>query len=283
MLIALASVYNNANPFVHFFTSFTLMSKPLDIKISTVVAVSAILHDTDLTVLDTALQQMTGGTPDFFEDEFAVIDIGDLGDKAAKINWKKLVALFKKYRLNTVAVRNVPENLHDKIAKEGLSIDSMAKPPELPAEEETAPKPAQAELKIDVPPPPPPVVKTETKTVIQQVSVPTMIVDTPVRAGQRVYAKGADLVVMAAVNNGAEVIADGSIHIYAPLRGRALAGASGNTEARIFTTSLAAELVSIAGVYQTFEDGYPDDVAKKSVQIRLDGEHIDITPLQIVV
>ena len=103
-----------------------------------------------------------------------------------------------------------------------------------------------------------------------------MIVDTPVRAGQRIYARGCDLIVTAAVNNGAEVIADGSIHIYAALHGRALAGASGDPSARIFALSMAPELVSIAGVYRTFEDGFPTEFARTPAQIRLNGDRIDI-------
>lgn len=269
-----ASVYNRKNS-IPYFLPFKTMSKPLEIKISTVVAVSVILHDTDLSNIEQALKQMTGGTPDFFENEFAVIDVGAVEIDNAKFNWKKLVTLFKSYGLNTVAVRNATEALHDKIIKEGLSIDSMAKPQDVQLNlPEIAPEPVQPEPVTEP-------VKVE--PIIETKSIPTMIVDTPVRAGQRIYAKGADLVVMAAVNNGAEVIADGSIHIYAPLRGRALAGASGNTEARIFTTSLAAELVSIAGVYQTFDNGYPDNAKQKAVQIKLNGEHIDIAPLQLAV
>jgi septum site-determining protein MinC len=76
-------------------------------------------------------------------------------------------------------------------------------------------------------------------------------------------------VILAAVNPGAEVIADGNIHVYAPLRGRALAGARGNAQARILTTVFAAELVSIAGIYRTFEDGVPAKLANQPVQVRL--------------
>ncbi|WP_295994246.1 septum site-determining protein MinC, partial [Rugamonas sp.] len=103
-----------------------------------------------------------------------------------------------------------------------------------------------------------------------------MIIDTPVRAGQRIYARGCDLVITAVVNNGAEIIADGSIHVYSTLNGRALAGASGNAEARIFALSMAPELVSIAGVYRTFEDGFPPEFARQPAQIRLNGDRIDI-------
>ena len=107
-----------------------------------------------------------------------------------------------------------------------------------------------------------------------------MIIDTPVRAGQRIYARGADLIITASVNNGAEVIADGSIHIYAPLRGRALAGASGNAEARIFAMVMEPELVSIAGMYRTFENGFPQELAQQPAQVRLVGDRIEIDPLK---
>ena len=81
----------------------------------------------------------------------------------------------------------------------------------------------------------------------------TMVVDKPLRSGQRIYAKG-DLVVLGLVSYGAEVIAEGNIHIYAPLRGRALAGVQGNHDARIFCTCLEPELISIAGIYRTTEN-----------------------------
>jgi septum site-determining protein MinC len=106
-----------------------------------------------------------------------------------------------------------------------------------------------------------------------------MIIDTPIRAGQRIYARDADLVITATVNNGAEIIADGSIHVYAPLRGRALAGASGDTSARIFAASMEAELVSIAGVYRTFENGLPPEQKGQPAQIRLSGDRIDVLSL----
>jgi septum site-determining protein MinC len=112
-------------------------------------------------------------------------------------------------------------------------------------------------------------------------AAPAMIVDTPVRAGQRIYARGCDLIITAVVNNGAEIIADGSIHVYAPLNGRALAGASGNAESRIFALSMAPELVSIAGVYRTFDEGFPADLSRQPAQIRLVGDRIEIASLSL--
>jgi septum site-determining protein MinC len=109
----------------------------------------------------------------------------------------------------------------------------------------------------------------------------TMVVDKPLRSGQRIYAKG-DLVVLGMVNHGAEVIAEGNIHIYAPLRGRALAGVHGNHDARIFCTCLEPELISIAGIYRTTENPLPPDVLGKAVQIWLDeDEKLLIEPLRL--
>ncbi|WP_343583761.1 septum site-determining protein MinC [Herbaspirillum sp.] len=250
--------------------------KPIEIKISTVVAISAILHETDPAALQKALKDMTGGVSDFFEDEFAVLDIGALeGAAAAAIDWQALVGLFKTFRLNTVAVRNAPEDLHAGIVAHGLAIDSSAVAG-AGAANARAQEAALQEAPVAKPAPQP----EPAPAAAPAPAARTMIVDTPVRAGQRIYARGADLVVMAAVNNGAEIIADGSIHVYAPLRGRALAGASGNTEARIFTASLEAELVSIAGVYRTFENGHPAEIAGKQVQVRLNGERIDVLAMQ---
>jgi septum site-determining protein MinC len=106
-----------------------------------------------------------------------------------------------------------------------------------------------------------------------------MVIDKPLRSGQRVYARGGDLVVLAVVSFGAEVIADGSIHVYAPLRGRAIAGARGDTSARIFSTCLEPQLVSIAGIYRTTETPLPDNVRGRPAQVRLDGEKIFFEPL----
>ena len=232
-------------------------SKAVDIKISTVVAISAVLKQTEIAQLDQAMFDLTGGVPDFFEDELAVLDLAAIEPMAESIDWPALAELFKKYRLHAVAVRNAPPALEATILAQGLALDRQT----------ARPKTVTA---------PPPAVVQVVAPAVYAPAAGTMIIDTPVRAGQRIYARGSDLIITAAVNNGAEVIADGSIHIYAPLRGRALAGASGNTEARIFTALMAAELVSIAGVYRTFDAGYPEDLGQRPVQIRLVGDRLDV-------
>jgi septum site-determining protein MinC len=110
------------------------------------------------------------------------------------------------------------------------------------------------------------------------------VVDKPLRSGQQVYAKGRDLVVLAMVNPGAEVIADGNIHVYAALRGKAIAGAKGNSEAMIFAQAMEPELLSIAGVYRTSENALPTDIWGKAAYVRLksspEGEKLVIQALK---
>jgi septum site-determining protein MinC len=255
----------------------SLTRKPIEIKISTVVAVSVILNEAALATLEIALKEMTGGTPDFFDDEFAIIDVENIAHET--LDWAGLIALFKSCGLHAVAVRNAAEEQHASIRAHDLSIDVVSKAkPELPKEAaptalEIKAEPAASVTATSVAP-----VPAAMPAALEH--VPAMVIDTPIRAGQRVYARGCDLIITASVNNGAEVIADGSIHIYAPLRGRALAGARGNTNARIFTTAMEAELVSIAGIYQTFDAGFPKLAANQAVQIKLVGDSIEVSSIK---
>jgi septum site-determining protein MinC len=243
-------------------------SLPIEIKISTVVAISTILHSADPIAIDAALKQMTGGASDFFDDEFAVIDVSDIAAQATHIDWRALVELLKKYRLNTVAVRGFAPDMADAIRAQGLALDNGSSGERVRATASAAPAPAPAPAPVAAPAPAPAAPAAD-----------AMVIDTPVRAGQRIYARGCDLIITAVVNNGAEIIADGSIHVYAPLHGRALAGASGNASARIFALSMQPELVSIAGVYRTFDDGFPEELSRQPAQIRLAGDRIDISAL----
>lgn len=107
---------------------------------------------------------------------------------------------------------------------------------------------------------------------------PAKVVNRPVRSGQQVYAEGSDLVVTASVSEGAELLADGNIHVYGTLRGRALAGVKGNTGARVFCQSLDAELISIAGQF-IMHDTVKGECWKKPAQVYLEEETLRIEPL----
>ena len=244
-----------------------MQRKPIEIKISTVVAIAVILHDAQLPVLDAALKEIIANTGDYYSEECAVIDVGNID--CSGLDWAALIQLLKTGGFHPVAVRNAPEEFEEHIAALGLSIDLGSKTAQFA---ETEPTPAPA---------PTPVPETHKASAPVAINAPPpMIIDTPVRGGQRIYARGTDLIITAVVNAGAEVIADGNIHVYAPLRGRALAGASGNTSARIFTMSLEAELVSIAGIYRTFENGYPTTTPNAPIQIKLNGDKIDVVSIQ---
>ncbi len=131
-------------------------------------------------------------------------------------------------------------------------------------------------------PPAPTPVATAPAPAASPTRPPAMLVNEPVRSGQRIYAKGGDLVVLNMVSAGAEVIADGHVHVYGPLRGRALAGAQGDVTARVFCQKFAAELVAIAGCYKLVEDltlTERQKLAGRAVQVRLEDESLKIEPL----
>ncbi|HEY6772801.1 MAG TPA: septum site-determining protein MinC, partial [Oxalicibacterium sp.] len=162
--------------------------KPIEIKISTVVAVSAILHEADLAVLDAAMHDMTNGDVDFFDDEFAVIDVGALEPDTA-IDWPAVSRLLKSYRLNAVAVRNASPEMAPHVLTAGLSLDGSLKP-----RAEVAPASMQPEqTEIDLEPAADSVatqaaapVEAAAPAAVPAVMHRTMFVDTPVRAGQRI-------------------------------------------------------------------------------------------------
>ena len=107
-----------------------------------------------------------------------------------------------------------------------------------------------------------------------------LVITKPLRSGQRVYARHTDLVVIGMVSQGAEVIADGNVHVYGPLRGKAMAGARGDTSARIFTTHLDAELLAVAGVYRVVEDKLDKSLHNQPALVRLDGDTLRIEALK---
>jgi septum site-determining protein MinC len=240
----------------------------LELKTTRLAGIQIILNSAEHAALDTHISTLFAATPDFFGGEPAVFECGRLPADAPSPDWAWLAQELKSRGLNPFAVQNASPELAARAVEAGLLVLNDAAPAPAVAAVEPEPAPAsEPEAKPDAEPAAP-------------ASAPTRIIDKPLRSGQRVYAAGGDIVVLAAVNPGAEVIADGSIHVYAPLKGRALAGARGDTSARIFTTHLEAELVSIAGVYRTFESALDAPLARKPAQIRLaDASQIVIEPL----
>jgi septum site-determining protein MinC len=152
----------------------------------------------------------------------------------------------------------------------------------LAAAPEAALTPAPSQRERDEPAERPPVVVPEAppqRAAPAEVPASALVIDKPLRSGQQVYARGRDLVVLSMVNAGAEVIADGHIHVYAPLRGKAIAGARGDAQARILTLCLEPELVSIAGTYRTSEIPLPEALRGKAAQVRLVDDKLVMEPL----
>jgi septum site-determining protein MinC len=227
----------------------------LELKTTRLAGIQVILNSAEHAALATHISTLFAATPDFFGGEAAVFECGRLPADAASPDWAWLAQELKSRGLNPFAVQNASAELAASARQAGLLVLNAAAP--APAAVMAEPEPVAAPEAVPAPP------------AVASAAVPTRIIDKPLRSGQRVYAAGGDIVVLAAVNPGAEVIADGSIHVYAPLKGRALAGARGDVTARIFTTHLEAELVSIAGVYRTFDTALDATVAKKPAQIRL--------------
>lgn len=260
-----------------------------ELKSAQLTALSLVLRSSDLQALAEALQSRLGDTPDVFNQDPLLLDLSQLpvpalpaqvgedgqlslvSETVAAVDFPALIALLKRYRLQPVAVSGAsPEQLAAALACGLAESDAAPLVRSEPAAQETVRE----------------IVKEVIVEQVREVHVPaevakTVIVDKPLRSGQQVYAKGADLVVLALVNHGAEVIADGNIHVYAPLRGKAIAGARGNTEARIFAASLEAELIAIAGIYRTTENPLPEHVLGKPAQVRLDGEKLVMEALKL--
>ncbi|MEY8879610.1 MAG: septum site-determining protein MinC [Leptothrix sp. (in: b-proteobacteria)] len=235
------------------------------------------LRTADLAELEQALDQRYGDTPGLFDDDPVAIDLGALREADAEIDFPALYALLRHHGMLPIAVLDGSAAQTVAAREVGLAEAMDAAPRHAaPAEATPALDPVEPE------PTPADALDTHPMPFGERApdNVPTLVIDTPLRSGQQVYARGGDLVVLALVSHGAEVIADGSIHVYAPLRGRAIAGAKGNSAARIFSTCLEAQLVSIAGTYRTTETPLPANVLGKPAQVRMDGERLVIEPLK---
>ena len=230
-----------------------------EIKNASLPLVSFVLKSADITQVAQDLQTRLGDTPDFFDNDAVLVDLQHLEDQGGPLDLPALVQLLRSFRMNPVALR--PHNAAHEAAATlaGLLLTTEART--LP------PSPATQEVVREVE-----VIREVVREVTSGGSA--MVVDKPLRSGQHVYAKGRDLVMLAMVNPGAEIMADGHIHVYAPLRGKAIAGAKGDTSARIFTNCLEAELLSIAGVYRTSDIPLPKEVAGKPAQVWLVGDKL---------
>ncbi len=229
------------------------------------------LFEPHVVNLAMALKAKVEQAPGFFDNTPVVLDLEPLQDGHKVIDFPALVSLLGNHGLLVSGVLGGNEKQRRAAADAGLGLFSDrqrgAEPPQ------PAPEPAPA-----AEPEPRPEPEPEPEPPARPATCSARLVTQPVRSGQQIYARGGDLVVLAPVSAGAEIIADGHIHVYAPLRGRAIAGAAGDVDARIFCQSLEAELVSINGVYQIKED-LEQGVPGTPVQIHRQNDNLIIRPL----
>lgn len=239
-----------------------------DIKSADLSLVAFLIKSTDIAAVSESFKLKMAETPDFFDQDPVVIDVSGLTlahDETIDLN--ALMVVLREHNLVPLAIKGAQPALLALARGLGL-VDAtdarIGRSVSLPEPTGAQPLP------------------------VEHVSAPVPLgalrIDKPLRSGQQIYARGRDLIVMGMVNAGAEVIADGHIHVYGALRGRAIAGARGNTEAHIFAQVMEPELISIAGVYRTSENPLTKEVFGKAVHVSLqtgsDGDKLLITPLK---
>jgi septum site-determining protein MinC len=285
-------------------------SLALDFKSATLYAIRVVLHSADPERLVAALTKRMADAGSFFENEPVVIDASRVEEK---IDWKALVAALRSHNLPPIGV--VAEGANLKAAREaGLTPVELSTPAARPApvvdtappNDVSTPVPSVPAAAVETAPAPTDTSAPETPAADKPAAsaeplpareassttsapAPTqaaphsssaLVITKPLRSGQRVYARHTDLVVIGMVSQGAEVIADGNVHVYGPLRGKAMAGARGDTSARIFTTHLDAELLAVAGVYRVVEDKLDRTLQNQPALVRLDGDTLRIEALK---
>lgn len=204
--------------------------------------------------------------PGFLRFAPIVLGLGDLEMPANEVDFAGLVEGLRGLQIVPIGTTGGTPELRNAAMAFGLPpIRSLGGK----ETDEAVPAAAAPAEPLAPPPPPPPAPGT---------ARPTVIHDQPVRAGQRIWAQGGDLIVTSTVNAGGEVIADGNIHVYGALRGRAIAGGGNNAEARVFAQNFDPELISIAGYYAV-RDGLTGAPIGKAVQVRLTGERMRFDPI----
>ncbi|NJN48024.1 MAG: septum site-determining protein MinC [Candidatus Competibacteraceae bacterium] len=224
-------------------------SSPFELKGSLFTLTVMHLRKTDWDAVAYHLAQKVRQAPGFFNNIPVVIDLQALGSDAT-IDFGELFNLLRRQGMIPVGVRNGAAQLQTAAVRAGFAV--------LPENRSLASKPND---KANSAP-----------------AKHNKIIHQPIRSGQQIYAPDGDLILLGPISVGAEVLADGNIHVYGTLRGRALAGVKGDTEARIFCSKLEAELVSIAGRYRTIEALEPEN-RNTPVQLYLSEDRLIISPL----
>jgi septum site-determining protein MinC len=209
-----------------------------ELKSHSLSLIFAELYYFDEQDFESLMGKKIGQAPGFFRDAPLIIDLEKYRGLSEELNFFSMIALSRRYNMHIVGVRSSDKRYINKAKSAGLAI--------LQPIPERKPKPDSGESAA--------IVESVEPSVQENQTAPTMIIGNPVRSGQKIEAPEGDLIVMGPVQHGAEILAAGNIHVYGPLRGRALAGMHGDKSAFVFCQSLEAELISIAGQYKISED-----------------------------
>lgn len=232
--------------------------QPLVFKGNAYTLTTLQLLSLDLEQIQEVLADKISQAPKFFEHIPLVLDLQKLTTEQEELNLMHIVNCLRQHKLLPIGVRGASAKIQEQAKEHGLACLSDTKVINTAQKKET---------------------KMQEKLPTTPLPSPSRIITQPVRSGQQVYAQGGDLIVLSTVSHGAEILADGNIHVYAPLRGRALAGVMGDTNTYIFCQSLEAELISVAGQYRISEQLKETDAWENSAQISLNEGHLRIAPL----
>lgn len=214
---------------------------------------------------ETLLRSKIGQSPGFFRDAPIVIDLEKYQGLPDELNFFNLIGMCRRHNMHIVGVRSTSDRLIN-----------LAKSAGLPILRPGGKKAAEVLPETTEEPEPPATVTSQTGK--ELTAIPPKVVTQPVRSGQQIHAPHGDLIVLGPAQPGSELMAAGNIHVYGPLRGRALAGINGDESARVFTQSLEAELVSIAGQYKISED-LQKGTWKQPTQMQLADGELLVEPL----
>lgn len=263
--------------------------KAIDIKSAYIGGLGLVLRSTDQQLLGQALSERFDGSE--AANVPVLVDVSRLdAGELSKLDLGKLLTLLKHHALQPVGIVGAQGELLEAALALGLSQETdLGHRPRRSQDEggaaaiaETlpaggtpaAPGPSTEQIEAEQLAALDQAVRQATSGMVE----PPMVLEGPLRSGKRIYARNADVIVIGAVNHGAEVIADGNVHIYGPLRGRAVAGVSGNVGAKIFAAVMEPDLYAIAGIYSTTEKPLPTEVHGKAAMVRLEGEKLIVEP-----
>ncbi|UNK58987.1 septum site-determining protein MinC [Pseudoxanthomonas daejeonensis] len=247
-----------------------------ELKIGQVGIANLRIRTLDVEQLVREMRERVERAPKLFGRAAVIVDFGGLAQTPDQATARALIDGLRDAGVLPVALAYGTRD-NDALA-EALGLPVLAKFRAQYERAEGAPAPAPAPAPREAAPAAAP--RATAKAVpAEQPRAPGRMQKTAVRSGQQLYAEGCDLTVLSTVGAGAEVISDGSIHIYGSLRGRALAGAQGNTDARIFCRDFQAELVAIAGNYKVLDD-VPEKLRGKAVQIWLENGQLKLSALE---